>query len=66
MVDFFCCEKSHPILKGKDVFEMKIVKEELRFEESLKKRIKFICEFSKVTPISVGVKPVKFIENDTE
>ncbi|MEE0866660.1 MAG: hypothetical protein U0L98_07825 [Clostridia bacterium] len=33
---------------------MKIVKEELRFEESLKKRIKFICEFSKVTPTFIN------------
>lgn len=31
------------------VFEMKIIKEGLQFKESLKKRIEFICEFSKVT-----------------
>ena len=29
---------------------MKIIKQELQFEESLKQRIEFICEFSKVTP----------------
>ena len=29
---------------------VKIIKEELQFEESLKQRLKFICEFSKVTP----------------
>ena len=29
---------------------MKIIKEELRFEESLKQRLEFICELSKVTP----------------
>ena len=29
---------------------MKIIKEELQFEESLKQRLDFICEFSKVTP----------------
>ena len=33
---------------------MKIIKEELRFEESLKKRIEFICEFSKVTPTFIN------------
>ena len=30
------------------VFEMQIVKEELQFEESLKQRLEFICEFTKV------------------
>ena len=29
---------------------MKIIKKELQFEESLKQRLEFICEFSKVTP----------------
>ena len=29
---------------------MNIIKEELQFEESLKQRLEFICEFSKVTP----------------
>ena len=33
---------------------MKIIKEELQFEESLKKRLEFICEFSKVTPIFIN------------
>ena len=33
---------------------MKIIKEELRFEESLKKRLEFICEFSKVTPTFIN------------
>ena len=32
------------------VSEMKIIKQELQFEESLKQRLEFICEFSKVTP----------------
>lgn len=36
------------------VLEMKIIKEELRFEENLKKRLEFIYEFSKVTPTSVN------------
>ena len=29
---------------------MKIIKEELQFEESLKQRLEFICKFAKVTP----------------
>ena len=36
------------------VLEMKIIKEKLRFEEDLKKRLQFICEFSKVTPTFVN------------
>ena len=36
------------------VLEMKIIKEELRFEENLKKRLEFICEFLKVTPTFVN------------
>ena len=33
---------------------MNIIKEELQFEESLKKRLEFICEFSKVTPTFIN------------
>lgn len=33
---------------------MKIIKEELRFEENLNKRLEFICEFSKVTPTFIN------------
>ena len=33
---------------------MKIIKQELQFEESLKQRLEFICEFSKVTPTFVN------------
>ena len=33
---------------------MNIIKEELQFEESLKKRLEFICEFSKVTSTFKG------------
>ena len=29
---------------------MKIIKQELQFEKSLKQRLEFLCEFSKVTP----------------
>ena len=30
---------------------MKIIKEKLQFEESLKQRLEFICQFAKVKPI---------------
>lgn len=33
---------------------MQIVKEELQFDDSLKKRLEFICEFSKVTPTFIN------------
>ena len=33
---------------------IKIIKEELQFEESLKQRLEFICEFSKVTPTFIN------------
>ena len=33
---------------------MKIIKQELQFEESLKQRLEFICEFSKVNPTFIN------------
>ena len=33
---------------------MKIIKEEIQFEEGLKQRLEFICEFSKVTPTFIN------------
>ena len=33
---------------------MKIIKEELQFEENLKQRLEFICEFSKVNPTFIN------------
>ena len=33
---------------------MKIIKQELQFDESLKQRLEFICEFSKVTPTFIN------------
>ena len=33
---------------------MQIIKDELQFEESLKQRLEFICEFSKVTPTFIN------------
>ena len=32
------------------VLIVKIIKEEIQFEESLKQRLEFICEFAKATP----------------
>ena len=34
--------------------QMQIIKDELQFEESLKQRLQFICEFSKTTPIYIN------------
>ena len=36
------------------VCKMQIIKQELQFEESLKQRLEFICEFSKVTPTFIN------------
>ena len=36
------------------VLKLKIIKQELQFEESLKQRLEFICEFSKVTPTFIN------------
>ena len=36
------------------VYKLKIIKQELQFEESLKQRLEFICEFSKVTPTFIN------------
>ena len=33
---------------------MKIIKQEIQFEESLKQRLEFICEFSKVSPTFIN------------
>ena len=33
---------------------MQIIKQELQFEESLKQRLEFICEFAKVSPIFIN------------
>jgi len=57
---------------------MKIIKQELQFEESLKQRLEFICEFSKVNPTFVNgsirkldktnlsyIEPHKVIVNNT-
>ena len=51
MVDFFVCEK---IFQQKGGLFGKIIKQELEFEECLKQRLEFICEFSKVTPTFIN------------
>ena len=33
---------------------MKIIKEQLQFEENLKQRLEFICEFAKATPTFIN------------
>ena len=33
---------------------MQIIKQELQFEESLKQRLEFICEFAKVNPTFIN------------
>ena len=33
---------------------MNIIKQEIQFEESLKQRVEFICEFSNVTPTFIN------------
>ena len=40
---------------------MKIIKQKLQFEESLKQRLEFICEFSQVTPtfITGSIRKIK-------
>lgn len=38
---------------------MKIIKKELQFEKNLKKRLEFICEFSKVTPTFINGSIIK-------
>lgn len=49
---FFCCKNI--IRKEGMVFEMKIIKQELEFEECLKQRLEFICEFFKVSPTFIN------------
>ncbi len=60
MVDFFIAKKVIQSQKERMALKMKIIKEEFRFEESLKKRLEFICEFSKVIPIFVNGSIRKF------
>ena len=36
------------------VFEMNVIKQELQFEEGLKQRLQFICDFSKAPPTFIN------------
>ena len=36
------------------VYKLKIIKQELQFEECLKQRLEFICEFAKVQPTIIN------------
>lgn len=47
-------EKNILTKKERIVLEMKMIKQELEFEECLKQRLEFICEFSKVTPTFIN------------
>ena len=42
------------IIQERMVSVMEIIKQEIQFEESLKQRLEFICEFSKVTPTFIN------------
>lgn len=44
--------KNH--LNERMVYKLKIIKQELQFEECLKQRLEFICEFAKVTPTFIN------------
>ena len=37
------------------VIKIKITKQELQFEESLKQRFEFLCEVSKITPVFINI-----------
>ena len=60
MDDFLFCLKISSKIKmafnqvRKDGVEMKVIKQEIEFEEYLKQRLEFICEFSGVTPTFVN------------
>ena len=51
---FFCVLENYPTLKRKDGTMVNIIKEEISLEESLKKKIEFICDFAKVQPTIIN------------
>ena len=51
-VDFFIIWKI--ILEERMVFTINIIKREITFDESLKQRLEFICEFSHTTPTFIN------------
>ena len=54
MDQFFCVLENYPTLKRKDGTIVNIIKEKISLEESLKKKIEFICEFAKVQPTIIN------------
>ena len=44
----FCC------VKERDDLMVNIIKQEIAFDESLKQRLEFICEFSHTTPTFIN------------
>ena len=49
IVDFFCVlQRNHP--KEMMVFMINTVKQEIPIDESLKKKLEFICDFCNTTP----------------
>ena len=63
MVDFFCYKKIILKYKERMVFEMNVIKQELQFEEGLKQRLKFICNFSKAPPTFIIGKNNSYIRS---
>ena len=51
---FFCVLENYPTLKRKDGTMINIIKEEIALEESLKKKLEFICDFAKVKPTIIN------------
>jgi len=51
---FFCVLENYPTLKRKDGTMVNIIKEEITLEESLKKKLEFICDFAKVKPTIIN------------
>lgn len=49
------------IIQERMVSVMKIIKQEIQFEENLKQGLEFICEFSKVTPTFIRCLYFQFI-----
>ena len=54
MDQFFCVLENYPTLKRKDGTMVNIIKEELSLEESLRKKIEFICDFTNNKPTIIN------------
>ena len=53
MIDFFVFYKE-TILKKKMMFMINIIKQEIPIDESLKKKLEFICDFCNTTPTFIN------------